>query len=133
MSDPSPSRAPSAADAAVAVAWLGRTSTDLRGCVILDPQAAPLAASGELETWGTAGSELLAAADAAAGEPVAHAHIGTEDGEAFVLRLGGYAIVAASERFALASLMLSDMRAALRDLLRGAVGAAAPVDAARAA
>jgi hypothetical protein len=118
VSDPSAAAAPSVADAEVAVARLGEMSADLRGCVIFAADRTPLAASGELEAWAKAGAELLDAADAAAGEPAGHAHVGTEDGEAFAVRVDGLALVAASERFALASLMLSDMRAVLRDLAR---------------
>lgn len=112
---PSPGTA-SAADGEVAVAKLEAMSADLRGCAILAADGSPLAASGDLESWGASARELLAAADSAAGEPVSHAHIGTEDGEAFAVRFGGYAAVAVAERFALTSLMLSDMRAVLRDL-----------------
>ena len=43
-------------------------------------------------------------------------HVGTEDGEVFAVRLGDYAAIAVAERFALTSLVLSDMRAVLRDL-----------------
>ncbi len=118
--DPAATATPSAADAEVAVARLESMSVDLRGCVILDPEGEPLAASGALEPWGEAARGLLAAADGAAGEPITHAHVGTEDGEAFAVRLDGYALVAAAERFALAGLMLFDIRAVLRDLARGA-------------
>ena len=116
--DPSAKPAPSVADAEVAVARLEAISADLRGCVIIAADGEPLAASGELEAWAGAGRELLDAADAAAGEPASHAHVGTEDGEVFAVRVGGLALVAASERFALASLALSDMRAVLRELCR---------------
>jgi hypothetical protein len=81
-----------------------------------------MAASGPaegLERWGEAGRAMLAAADAAAGEPVTHAHVGTEDGEAFAVRHSGLALVASAERFTLAGLMLFDIRAVLRDLARG--------------
>lgn len=117
--DPSAAEAPSVADAEVAVARLAAMSADLRGCAILAADGEPLAASGELERWGRAARGLLAAADAAAGEPVSHAHVGTEDGEVFAVRHQSFALVAASERLALASLMLADMRAVLRDLVRG--------------
>jgi hypothetical protein len=110
---------PSAADAEVAVARLAAMSAELRGCVIVDPEGKPLAASGDAAAWGEAAAELLAAADSAAGEPVVQAHVGIEDGEAFAVRHDGFALVAAAERFALASLMLFDMRAVLRDLVRG--------------
>jgi predicted regulator of Ras-like GTPase activity (Roadblock/LC7/MglB family) len=110
--------APSAADAELAVARLREMSTDLRGAAILDSEGRPLAASGNPERWADAGRALLAAADAAAGEAAAHAHVGTEDGEAFAVRQDGVAMVAVAERFTLASLMVCDMRAVLRDLVR---------------
>jgi hypothetical protein len=119
VSDPKTEAAPSAADAEVAVARLAAMSADLRGCVILDPDGNPLAASGDVAAWGEAARELLSAADSAAGEPAVQVHVGTEDGEAFAVRHEGFALIAAAERFALASLMLFDMRAILRDLVRG--------------
>lgn len=109
----------SAADGEVAVARLEAMSTDIRGCVILAGDGCALAASGDPKQWEARARALLSAADGAAGEPVSHAHVGTEDGEAFALRFGGYAAVAVAPRFALTSLMLSDMRAALRDLAAG--------------
>lgn len=109
----------SATDAAVAIAKLEAMSADLRGCVIIDPEGQALAASGSLERWADAGLGMLAAADAAAGEPVTHAHVGTEDGEAFAVRQDGYAMVVAAERFTLAGLMVFDIRAVLRGLARG--------------
>jgi hypothetical protein len=119
MADPTATGPPSPADAEVAVARLEAMSADLRGCVILDPEGEPLAASGPIETWAEVGRGLLSAADAAAGEPVTHAHIGTEDGEAFAVRHQGFALVAAGERFTLSGLMVFDIRAVLRDLARG--------------
>jgi hypothetical protein len=119
MPDPIASGAPSAADAEVAVARLVAMSDDLRGCVILAEDGTALAATGDLETWAKAARALLAAADVAADEPVKHVHVGTEDGEAFAVRHAGFALVAAVERFALAGLMLFDIRNVLRDLARG--------------
>ncbi len=125
MADSPTKTAPSAADAEVAVARLRSNSADLRGCVIFDGAGEPLAASGPLEAWAEAGRELVAAADAAAGEPVSHAHVGTEDGEAFVVRASGFVAVTAAERFTLAGLMLFDVRAVLRDLAAGIAAVAA--------
>jgi hypothetical protein len=124
MTDAVAHGAPSQADAEAAVARLREMSADLRGCAILAADGSGLAASGDLQAWAEAGSKLLAAADAAGGEPAVRAHVATEDGEAFVLRLGGLAIVAVAERFTLASLMLFDMRAVLRDLTGAAKGSA---------
>lgn len=119
VADPTASAPPSAADAEVAIARLEAMSLGLRGGAILDGEGSVLAASGDAETWEPAARELLAAADAAAGVPVIQVHVGTEDGEAFAVRHESYAAVAASDRFTLASLMFCDLRAVLRDLLRG--------------
>ena len=78
-----------------------------------------LASSGDPEAWGDAGRELIAAADAAGGEAVAHAHIATGEGEAFCVREGGYVAVAVTDRFTLSSLMIFDIRIALRRLAAG--------------
>jgi predicted regulator of Ras-like GTPase activity (Roadblock/LC7/MglB family) len=114
-----PPNGPSAADAEVAIARLQAMSADLRGCAIVGPDGAVMAATGDADAWGAAASGVIAAADAAAGVPVTHAHVGTEDGEVFVVRDHSYVLVAAAERFALSGLMVFDIRAALRDLVRG--------------
>jgi hypothetical protein len=108
-----------AADAELAMVRMGEMSPDLRGCAVLDAGGEALAASGDRERWAAAGAELLAAADAAGGEPVIQAHVATEDGEAFAVREGDLAMVAVADRFTLASLMLFDMRTVLRDLASG--------------
>ena len=108
--------APSGEAAEAAVARLTEMSPDLRGCAVLDPEGRALAASGDPGDWSSAGAALLSAADAAADEPADHVHVATEDGEAFAVRHEGLAMVAVAERFTLASLMIFDMRAVLRDL-----------------
>ena len=95
-------------------------SADLRGCAILDRAGQVLAATGDGERWAAAAAGFLDAADAARDEPVTHVHVATEDGEAFAVRHDGLAMVAVAERFTLASLMIFDMRAVLRDLAREA-------------
>ncbi|HSD23527.1 MAG TPA: hypothetical protein VLB79_04290 [Solirubrobacterales bacterium] len=110
--------APSLPDADRAVSYLEEISNELRGCAILSEEGAVLAASGDPDAWGEAGRELIAAADAAGGEPVAHAHVATGEGEAFCVREGGYVAVAVTERFTLASLMIFDIRIALQRLGR---------------
>ena len=117
----SPVDAPSLPDADRAVEYLEEISRELRGCAILSDAGEVLAASGDPDAWGEAGRELIAAADSAGGESVAHAHVATGDGEAFCVREGPYVAVAVTDRFTLASLMIFDMRNALRQL--AAVGA----------
>jgi hypothetical protein len=111
-----PVAAPTLTDAGGTVAYLQEISPEMRGCAILSADGEVLAASGNIERWGEAGRDLVAAADAAGGEPVAHAHVATGDGEAFCVREGRLTAVAVAERFTLASLMLFDMRNALRQL-----------------
>jgi hypothetical protein len=109
---------PEAAEASVA--RLREMAVDLRGCALLNAEGEVLAATGEADQWAGGAAELLAAADAAGGEPASHVHVATEDGEAFAVRHEGLAMVAVAERFTLASLMVFDMRAILRDLVREA-------------
>ena len=107
-------------DAGRAVSYLEEISNELRVCAILSEDEEVRQASGDLEAWGEAARELIAAADAAGGEPVAHAHVATGEGEAFCVREGSYVAVAVTERFTLASLMIFDLRNALRRI--GAAG-----------
>jgi hypothetical protein len=116
-----PVDAPSLSDAGRAVAYLEEISDQMRGCAILSETGEVLGASGDADSWGEAARALLAAADGAGGEPVAHAHVATGDGEAFCVRESGLLAVAVTERFTLASLMLFDMRTTLRELAAGGV------------
>jgi hypothetical protein len=115
---------PTPSEAEFAAARFRALSDDIRGCAILGPDDV-LAATGPRDDWAGPAEELLAAADAAAGGVASHAHVATEEGEAYAVRLSGLAMVAVTDRFTLASLVLADMRAALRDLARGAAGAVA--------
>jgi hypothetical protein len=119
-----PVDAPTLSDAGRAVAYLENISPQMRGCAILSTEGEVLAASASGERWGEAGRDLIAAADAAGGEPVAHAHVATGDGEAFCVRERGLVAVAVAERFTLASLMIFDMRTALRELAEQRAGSA---------
>jgi hypothetical protein len=110
------------AEAERGVELMEEMSVGLRGCAVLDGDARALAASGESVVWADAGRALLAAADAARPEASAQqVHVATEDGEVFAVRHGYLAMVAVTERFPLASLVASDMRAILRDLASGEV------------
>lgn len=121
MADASAATAPSEESAAAALAFLSEMSPDLRGAAVLGPEGEVLAAPGEEpERWGEDAAVLFAAADAAEGVPVEQVHIATEQGEVFAIRHEGLAAVSVTERFALASLMLFDMRSMLRELARDA-------------
>jgi hypothetical protein len=92
-------------------------SPDLRGAAILGPDGEVLAATeGEAERWHEDALTLFAVADGAEEAPVEQVHIATEQGEVFAVRSAGLAAVAVTERFALASLLLFDLRSTLRQL-----------------
>jgi hypothetical protein len=112
------SGSPTLSDPRQAVSYLEEISPEMRGCAILDAGGEVLASTGEQEDWTQRSRELLAAVDSAGEEPAAHAHIATGDGEVFCVRQDGLVAVAVTERFVLASLMLFDLRAVLRELAR---------------
>ncbi len=108
---------PSGEAAKAALEFLAEMSPDLRGAAILDPAGKVLAGTGEEpERWGEDAAALFAVADGAEGVPVEQVHIATEQGEVFAVRTAGLAAVTVTDRFALASLMLFDMRSTLRQL-----------------
>lgn len=107
---------PTLSDPAQAVSYLEEISPEMRGCAILDGNGSVLACSGEEREWQQAAERLLGAADGAGGEPSAQAHVATGDGEVFCVRHDGLVAVAVTDRFVLASLMLFDLRAVLREL-----------------
>jgi hypothetical protein len=117
MADAPAPALPSSESAEAALAFLTEMSPDLRGAAILGPAGEVLAATGEQAgRWGEDAEGLFAVADAAEGVPVEQVHIATEQGEVFALRNAGLAAVAVTDRFALASLMLFDLRSSLRRL-----------------
>jgi predicted regulator of Ras-like GTPase activity (Roadblock/LC7/MglB family) len=99
-----------------ALAYLTEMSPDLRGGAIFAADGSVLAASGDADRWGEDAAALLDLADRAGGEAVEQVHIATEQGEVFAMRHAGLVALTVTDRFALASLMLFDMRSALRDL-----------------
>src|SRR4051794_30490223 len=117
MADAAPTAAPDKESAEAALAFLTEMSPDLRGAAILGPEGEVLAATGEDPArWGEDAAALFAAADGAEGTSVEQVHIATEQGEVFAIRNAGLAAVTVTDRFALASLMLFDMRSTLRRL-----------------
>jgi hypothetical protein len=103
------------ASAERAVSRLREMSADLRECAILDPSGAVLAASAD-GSWERCAAALWEAASESPGAPPAQIHVATEEGEVFAARSAAGVAVAVADRFALASLMFCDLRAALRGL-----------------
>jgi hypothetical protein len=121
MPDAAATTAPSSDSAEAGLAFLTEMSPDLRGAAVLGPKGEVLAATGEeRERWAEDTATLFAAADAAEGTAVEQVHIATEQGEVFAIRNEGLSAVAVTERFALASLLLFDLRSMLRELGKGA-------------
>ncbi|HEX3041052.1 MAG TPA: hypothetical protein VHP56_03065 [Solirubrobacterales bacterium] len=117
MPDAAATAPPSGESAAAALEFLAEMSPDLRGAAILGPEGEVLAATeGDEGRWEDDAAALFAAADEAEGAPVEQVHIATEQGEVFAIRNAGLAAVSVTERFALASLMLFDLRSVLRQL-----------------
>ncbi len=103
------------ADAERAVGSLAEMSIDLRACAVLGPDGELLAASDPGE-WGALAASLWSAAEVQGRPRPIQVHVATEGGEVFALRTASASAVAVSARFALASLMFCDLRAALRGL-----------------
>ena len=118
--------------AAVAEMLLGfvETSPELREAAIFDPAGAQLYAT-DGEDWTEAARRLWAAADGDA-EPAKYVHIATGNGEVFAARAPAGTAIALADRFALASLVLSDLRAVLRELGSSAAQQAEQAEAAEA-
>jgi hypothetical protein len=127
MPDASTAAPPSGESAAAALEFLAEMSPDLRGAAILGPGGEVLAATdGDADRWQDDAAALFAAADEAEGVPVEQVHIATEQGEVFAIRNAGLAAVSVTERFALASLMLFDLRSILRRLASPNFGGSEP-------
>ncbi len=120
--------APQSAGGELAVARLTEMSADLRSCAVLDGEGRLLAAS-RPDRWEELAAELWeAAAESGVAEPE-QVHVARDGGELFAVRSPAGTAIALTDRFALASLMLCDLRAALRDLApgdKGGAGAGAP-------
>lgn len=87
----------------------------LRACAILDPDGGLLARSSEKDWAPGAAAIWSAAADRSRPAPT-QVHVATEAGEVFAVRGTSGSVVAVADRFTLASLMLCDLRSALRRL-----------------
>src|SRR5690348_1549880 len=117
MPDAAAATTPSGEAAEAALEFLTEMSPDLRGAAILGPDGEVLAGTGkEPERWAEDAAALFEVADGAEDVPVEQVHIATEQGEVFAVRNAGLAAVTVTDRFALASLMLFDMRSTLRQL-----------------
>lgn len=98
-----------------AVDRLAEMSIDLRSCAVFGSDGELLATSGPGD-WGTLAASLWSAAEVRGRPRPTQIHVATEGGEVFAVRTSSGSAIAVGDRFALASLMFCDLRAALRDL-----------------
>lgn len=127
MPDAAAAALPTGEAAEAALEFLTEMSPDLRGAAILGPDGEVLAGTGEEpDRWAEDAAALFEVADAAEEVPVEQVHIATEQGEVFAVRNAGLAAVTVTDRFALASLMLFDMRSTLRQLASPNFGGSEP-------
>jgi hypothetical protein len=89
-------------------------SLEVRQGAILGPGGEQLFATDE-RPWADRAAELWRVAEEGGGE-VAYLHIGAESGEVLAVRGEAGCAVVTSDRFPLAALVLSDLRAVLREL-----------------
>ena len=93
-------------------------SGGLRACALISPAGEILAATADAD-WAEQAERLWrAAADPARSDPE-HVHVAIDGGELFAVRGEGATAIGVADRFSLASLVLCDLREALRRLAGG--------------
>jgi hypothetical protein len=101
--------------AAEVAAELIAESAGLRACAVIDPAGRVVAATADAD-WAAQSERLWAAAADPRRPAPEHVHVAVDGGEVFAVRGEGASVVGIADRFSLASLVLCDLRAALRRL-----------------
>ncbi len=99
------------------VAELIEESAGLRSCAVIDERGGVLAAT-DPRGWAPQAERLWRAAAGPAGANPAYVHVAIDAGELFAVRDEHFTVIGVADRFSLASLILCDLRAALRRLER---------------
>jgi hypothetical protein len=102
------------ADAALTPGRFEALSSDIRACVLLDPDGGFVAVDSGHEADGEQLAELTRSLLEQAG--AAQVEVSTGSGVVYALRQNGWALGAVTGRFALSSLVFFDMRKALEEL-----------------
>jgi hypothetical protein len=90
-------------------------SSGLRSCALIGPAGEVLAATAP-NSWAEQSRRLWKAATYSDRPPPAHVHVGIDGGEVFAVRGEHASAIGIADRFSLASLVLCDLRDALRRL-----------------
>lgn len=114
--------------AKLALDMLAGLEPELKAAAVISDDGAVLATTTGDEGWGEAAVKLLEALEEAGPGELDSSHITTEDAEVFMVREEGFALVAVTARFVLASLTSFDVRMSLR-----AIAAETPGEGARSA
>lgn len=93
---------------------------ELKAAAVISDEGEVLASTTDGDGWGEAAIELLEALKKAGSGDLDSSHITAEDAEVFLVREAGFALVAVTARFVLASLTSFDVRMSLRDVAAGA-------------
>ncbi len=89
---------------------------ELKAAAVISDEGEVLASTTGRDGWGEAAIELLEALKKAGSGDLDSSHITAEDAEIFLVREAGFALVAVTARFVLASLTSFDVRMSLRDI-----------------
>ncbi|MCB0875059.1 MAG: hypothetical protein KDB46_02590 [Solirubrobacterales bacterium] len=90
-------------------------SAGLRSCALIGPGGEVLAATAAND-WAEQSSRIWEAASDPDRPPPVHVHVGIDGGEVFAVRGEHASAIGIADRFSLASLVLCDLRDALRRL-----------------
>ncbi|MEX0620735.1 MAG: hypothetical protein WD181_04070 [Solirubrobacterales bacterium] len=100
----------------LALDTLAGLEPELRAAAVISEDGEVLATTTGDDGWGVVAVELLEALEKAGPGELDSSHITTEDAEVFMVREAGFALVAVTARFVLASLTSFDVRMSLRDI-----------------
>jgi hypothetical protein len=102
--------------AALVLDALAGLEPELKAAAVLSDQGEVLASTNGDEAWGRFALDLVHALETAGAGELDSSHVTTPEAEIFTVAESGFALVAVTARFVLASLTSFDIRMSLRDL-----------------
>jgi hypothetical protein len=110
----------------LALDTLAGLEPELKAAAVISDDGDVLATTTGDDGWGRAAIGLLESLENVGPGELDSSHVTTEDAEVFVVREAGFALVAVTARFVLASLTSFDVRMALRGIAAETAGEGAP-------